>query len=58
MARVMGWVRIAGLDKDYFTRWPQLIDAVTAAAGDDAAKSTLSRVGHRLLLPEEERQKP
>lgn len=30
MARIMGWLRIAGLDKSYFTRWPELIEAVTA----------------------------
>ena len=54
MARIMGWVRSTGLDKDYFTRWPQLIENVTAAQVNQAAKDTLvmthSVTG--LLLPE------
>ena len=55
MARIMGWMRIAGLDKDYFTRWPQLIDGVTAAQLQQAAKDTLVPTASvtALLLPEE-----
>lgn len=41
MGRVMGTVRICGLDKDYFTRWPQLVEAVSAQQIMDAAKDTL-----------------
>ncbi|NBO19130.1 MAG: insulinase family protein [Proteobacteria bacterium] len=41
MANIMGWVRICGLDADYFTRWPQLIDAVSAEQVKAAAKDVL-----------------
>lgn len=41
MARIMGTLRICGLDKDYFSRWPQLIDAVTPEQIMAAAKDTL-----------------
>ncbi len=41
MARIMGWVRMCGLDKDYFTRWPDLIEAVTPEQIAAAAKDTL-----------------
>jgi zinc protease len=58
MARIMGWIRMVGLEKDYFQRWPQLIDAVTAAQVMDAAKATLlsrqSVTG--VLLPQEKRE--
>lgn len=56
MARIMGWIKITGLSTDYFTRWPQLIDGVTAQQLRQAAKDTLiptdSVTG--LLLPEEQ----
>jgi zinc protease len=29
MARIMGWIRIVGLDKEYFMQWPEKIEAVT-----------------------------
>ena len=41
MARIMGWLRICGLDKDYFTRWPTLIEAVTPEQVMAAARDTL-----------------
>jgi zinc protease len=41
MARIMGWIRMAGLDKDYFQRWPELIDAVTLDQVNASAKTTL-----------------
>ncbi|MBY0407620.1 MAG: hypothetical protein K2Q01_08000, partial [Rickettsiales bacterium] len=41
MARIMGWVRMCGLDVDYFTKWPVLVDAVTAVQIQEAAKATL-----------------
>jgi len=55
MARIMGWIRMSGLDKDYFTRWPQLIEAVTPQQVAAAAKDTLQRNQSvtALLLPEE-----
>lgn len=55
MARIMGWIRIASLDKYYFTRWPQMIDAVTGAQVLKAAQDTLqpNRSVTALLLPEE-----
>lgn len=55
MARVMGWIRMTGLDKEYFTRWPEMIEAVTPAQITEAAKATIdarqSVTG--VLLPEE-----
>jgi len=54
MARIMGWVRMAGLDSDYFTLWPDLIDRISAEQVVSAAKRTLmmkqSVTG--ILLPE------
>lgn len=41
MARIMGWLRMCGLSADYFTRWPKLIDAVSAEQIAKAAKDTL-----------------
>jgi zinc protease len=41
MARIMGWVRIAGLPADYFTLWPELIDQVRAEDILRAANETL-----------------
>lgn len=41
MANMMGWIRICGLAPDYFTRWPQLVDAVTAAQVKEAARAVL-----------------
>lgn len=59
MARIMGWVRMLGLDKDYFLRWPEMIDAVTAKQVNDALRDTLviehSVTGY--LLPEEKTAK-
>lgn len=55
MARVMGWIRIVGLDKDYFTRWPDLIEAVTVKQVSEAAKDVLD-LNHAVtgyLLPED-----
>lgn len=55
MARIMGWVRIAGLDSDYFTLWPDLIDRISSEQVVAAAKRTLlakqSVTG--ILLPEQ-----
>ncbi len=41
MARIMGWIRIAGLDSDYFELWPELIENITAEQVLTAAKHTL-----------------
>jgi zinc protease len=41
MARIMGWVRMAGLGADYFSRWDVMIDAVTESEIRDAAKHAL-----------------
>lgn len=56
MARLMGWLRICGLDKDYFTRWPELIEAVTVPQINRAAQETLQITGSvtATLLPQEE----
>lgn len=42
MARVMGWIRMTGLPKDYFLRWPELIDAVTPEQVAQAAKAAFN----------------
>jgi zinc protease len=57
MARVMGWIRMTGLDKDYFTRWPEMIEAVTPAQITEAAKATLNarQSVTGVLLPEEKK---
>ncbi len=41
MARIMGWLRICGMDKDYFSRWPALIEAVSPEQITQAARDTL-----------------
>ncbi len=58
MARTMGWIRMVGLDKDYFLRWPQLIEAVTAESVSEAGKSALNlnQSVTGFLLPEEEKK--
>jgi len=55
MARIMGWIRMSGLDKDYFTRWPSLIEAVTPQQVNDAAREVLKPTASvtALLLPED-----
>lgn len=53
VANVMGWIRMCGLSADYFSRWPGLIDAVTAEEAKAAIGLVLST--HHLtgtLLPE------
>lgn len=53
MANIMGWVRICGLDKDYFLRWPEMVDAVSPdqvlTAMRQSLKPEASVTGH--LLP-------
>lgn len=53
-ARLMGWLRMAGLDAHYFTRWDSMIDAVTPAQIMSAAKDTfnLNQSVTAQLLPE------
>lgn len=55
IANIMGWVRMVGLDKDYFTRWPKLVDDISADAVLTSAKDTLKpeQSVTALLLPEE-----
>jgi hypothetical protein len=43
IANIMGWIRMIGLDTDYFSNWPKLIDKITAQQVMDAAKDTLKR---------------
>jgi len=58
MARIMGWVRVAGLDSDYFSLWPELIERVTPEQVLTAAKNTLvSKQSVTGILLPEERQK-
>jgi zinc protease len=55
MARIMGTLRMLDLPADYFSHWPELIDAVTTEQLEAAMKKTLilnaSVTGE--LLPEE-----
>ncbi|MFO0389314.1 MAG: M16 family metallopeptidase [Alphaproteobacteria bacterium] len=41
IARIMGWVRMAGLHADYFSRWDAMIDAVTPQEISEAATHAL-----------------
>jgi zinc protease len=58
MARIMGWLRITGLDKDYFTKWPDMIEAITAEQVIGAAKDTLDKRQSvtGFLLPEDKKK--
>jgi zinc protease len=60
IANIMGWIRMIGLDTDYFSNWPKLIDKITAQQVMDAAKDTLKREQcvTALLLPPNEAPKP
>lgn len=59
MARIMGWLRIAGLDTDYFYLWPELIERVSTEEISGAAKNTLqmNQSVTAFLLPEEKEKK-
>ncbi len=54
IAYILGWLRAAGLSTDYFLKWPEKIDAVTAQEVQDAAKAVFD-TRHSVtgvLLPE------
>ncbi len=55
MAYLMGMLRILGLEKDMFTKWPELIEAVTPEQVQEAAKAVLKPEASvtGLLLPAE-----
>ena len=55
MARIMGTLRLCGLDASYFTRWPDMIDAVNAQQVSEVAKESLqlNRSVTSYLLPVE-----
>ena len=55
MARIMGTLRLCGLDASYFTRWPDMIDAVNAQQVSEVAKESLqlNRSVTSYLLPAE-----
>lgn len=55
MGRIMGWVRMCSLGTDYFTKWPDTIDAVTPEQISAAAKDSLllTQSVTAFLLPEE-----
>lgn len=59
MARIMGWIRILGLPRDYFMSWPQHIEAVTPDAIADAVRTELTpeRSVTGWLLPEEKKER-
>ncbi len=42
MARLMGWIRIVGLDADFLTHWEDMVEAITAAQIMEAAKHALN----------------
>jgi zinc protease len=56
MSRIMGTIRMSGLDADYFNRWPDMIEAVTANQITDAAKDALQIIASvtAYLLPQGE----
>ncbi len=56
MARIMGWIRMAGLETDYYTRWPELIEETTARQVTEAAREALrmERSVTAFLLPQED----
>ncbi len=41
IAQYVGYLRIIGADVSYFTKWPQLVDAITAEQVQDAARHVL-----------------
>lgn len=43
MARIMGWIRIAGLNTDYFSQWEPMIDAIALTEVTQAAHYALNR---------------
>ena len=55
VAQIMGYIRMIGLNQDFFTRWPYMIDAVTKEQVMQAAQDTLQdkQSVTALLLPEE-----
>ncbi len=55
MARIMGTIRLCGLDRDYFSHWNEMIEAVTKEQVMQAAKDTLVETQSvtAFLLPEE-----
>jgi zinc protease len=54
ISNIMGWVRMIGLDSDYFNRLPKLVDEISAESVLNAAKNTLKpeQSVTSLLLPE------
>lgn len=60
MARIMGWIRMAGQGTDYFNRWPELIDGVTPEQIQQAA-AVLFLPEHSVtgwLMPQAPKDKP
>lgn len=59
VGNIMGWIRMIGLSTDYFNKWPQLIDQISAEQVLAAAKDTLKdeQSVSALLLPESENNK-
>ena len=57
MSRIMGMIRICGLDKDYFTHWPEVINAVTGQQVEQAARDALqpNQSVTAQLLPQEKK---
>lgn len=54
VGNIMGWIRMIGLPADYFNKWPELIDQISADQVLAAAKDTLKdeQSVTALLLPE------
>ncbi len=55
MAYLMGTIRMLGLEKEVFARWPEMIEAVTRADTEAAARTVLQPESSvtGVLLPEE-----
>lgn len=60
IAHIMGWVRMIGLDSGYFSRFPKLVEEISAQVVLYAARDTLKREQCviSLLLPESTGLKP
>ncbi len=54
MANIMGWIRMIGLNSDYFTNFPKLVDGISKQAVLNAAKDTIKpeQSVTAILLPE------
>ncbi|MDX1974603.1 MAG: pitrilysin family protein [Rickettsiales bacterium] len=55
LGHIMGWIRMVGLDKETFNRWPDMVDAVTKEQVNDVLRRALNTNASvtGILLPPE-----